>query len=393
MKLSKKEKVILLVVSLIALLFRCIFLNGGSGDYNYFLSPWVDTIRELGGFKALGSNIGNYNVPYVFLLTLISYMKCEPLIPIKIISIIFDFICGVMGYKIVNKLSNNKRVAYLCYVVILFLPTVIVNGAMWGQCDSIYTANILISIYYLLDKKYTKSFIFLGVSFAFKLQFIFILPLYVLLLFREKNIHLYHFLIIPVVNMIMCLPAIVMGRSFYDVIMIYFNQANSYVDLVMNFPNIYNLIQSNFSFFIKHYDVISKIGICICMFIYFCMWLYVILRKIKFDDRKILNVGLWSIVIATYFLPRMHDRYMFVADILSVIIFILYQRKFVMMLIINLVSILSYFAYLFEYTLVSYEVVSVIYFVFIVDFTLYVFKVLEGDYDGDRKNKLGFRKL
>lgn len=214
-----------------------------------------------------------------------------------------------------------------------------------------------------------------------------------MLLFREKNIHLYHFLIIPVVNMIMCLPAIVMGRSFYDVIMIYFNQANSYVDLVMNFPNIYNLIQSNFSFFIKHYDVISKIGICICMFIYFCMWLYVILRKIKFDDRKILNVGLWSIVIATYFLPRMHDRYMFVADILSVIIFILYQRKFVMMLIINLVSILSYFAYLFEYTLVSYEVVSVIYFVFIVDFTLYVFKVLEGDYDGDRKNKLGFRKL
>jgi tRNA A37 methylthiotransferase MiaB len=29
---------------------------------------------------------------------------------------------------------------------------------MWGQCDSIFTAFTLISLYYLLEEKYLKSF-------------------------------------------------------------------------------------------------------------------------------------------------------------------------------------------------------------------------------------------
>lgn len=393
MKLSKREKIVLVIIPVVALLIRFVFLNGKSGDYIGFLEPWVNTIRELGGFKALGHNIGNYNVPYVFLLTLVSYLKCEPLIPIKIISIIFDFICSVYAFKIVNKLTNKKSLSLICYIIILFLPTVVANGAMWGQCDSIYTSFILISLYYLLDKKYTKSFIFLGISFAFKLQFIFILPLYVLIFFREKDIHLYHFLIIPVVNIIMCLPAIIMGRNFLDVIMIYFNQANTYINLVLNFPNIYNLIQSNLNFFLKYYDIVCKIGIIITMFIYFCMWLYILIKKVKFNHEKILTVGLWCIVIATYFLPRMHDRYMFVADVLSVILFIIYQKKFAMMLTINLVSILSYFSYLFDLELISYNFVCIVYFILIIDFTIYVFKLL-GDNNGRvGKNRLVFRKI
>ena len=72
------------------------------------------------------------DVPYIIILILISYLKCEPLIPIKIVSIIFDFMCALATYKIVNKITNNKNTAMAFSVLILWLPTVIMNGALWG---------------------------------------------------------------------------------------------------------------------------------------------------------------------------------------------------------------------------------------------------------------------
>ena len=195
-KLNKKEKITILVITFLALLIRCIWLNGKSGDYIFFLELWVDTIKQYGGFKSLKYNIGDYNVPYIFILTCISYFKINSLYLIKFVSIFFDFICTIFSYKIVNKVTNNKSIALFSYLIILFLPTLIINGSLWGQCDSIYASFILISLYYLLDKKYIKSFVFLGISFAFKLQFIFILPLYIVLFFREKDIKWYYFLLI-----------------------------------------------------------------------------------------------------------------------------------------------------------------------------------------------------
>ena len=235
--LDKKQIRLIIIITVISLIMRVLWLPGKSGDYLGFLKPWVEDIRELGYFKALKYNIGNYNVPYIILLVFVSFIKGEPLVPIKMVSIIFDFICAIYGAKIVNKLTNNKWSTVITYLIIICLPTVLVNGAMWTQCDSIYTSFILMSLYYLIDKKYTKSFLLLGVSFAFKLQFIFILPLYVLLLFREKKVKFYHFLLIPLVNIILCLPAIIAGRSFMDVMTIYFSQVDYYLDLVLNFPN------------------------------------------------------------------------------------------------------------------------------------------------------------
>ena len=150
--LDKNKKIIIMLITLISFLIRCVWLNGRSGDYNSFLAPWIDYIRELGYFKSLKYNIGNYNVPYVVILTLISFLKCEPLYPIKVVSIIFDYVCAIVGAKIVYKLTNKDVLtSIVTYGIILFLPTVIINGSMWGQCDSIYTAFSLISLYYSLD--------------------------------------------------------------------------------------------------------------------------------------------------------------------------------------------------------------------------------------------------
>ena len=105
--LDKKQKLLLIFGTLFSLFLRCLWLNGRSGDYIGFLAPWIDYIRELGQFNSLKYNIGNYNVPYIVILTLISFFKCEPLYLIKFVSIIFDFVCGLlMIYCFYKRLIN-----------------------------------------------------------------------------------------------------------------------------------------------------------------------------------------------------------------------------------------------------------------------------------------------
>ena len=373
-KLTKKERNIFIILTILSIVIRIVFRNGESGDYLTFLKPWMSEIKKLGYLSSLKYNIGNYNVPYMVILTLITTIKYKPLYLIKLISVIFDYICAIFGFKIVNKITDNVKTSMITFLIILFLPTVLINSSLWAQCDSIYAAFTLISIYYLLDKKYFLSFIFLGVSFAFKLQFIFILPLYGILLFKEKKIHIYHFLLIPIVNLIMCLPAILMGRNIKDVMLIYVNQTSEYKWLSMNFPNIYN----HFDMYYKYINspLIAKIGIVFTAMILLSMLIYVLVKKITLDNKKILLIGLWCIVISTYFLPYMHERYMYVAEILSVIYFMSYFEGFLIPLVINIVSSITYFYVLFDINIISLNDLSILYLVFIVFFSIYTFKTV-----------------
>ena len=236
---NKKETIMIMVMIFLAtIIVRVYCFPLLSGDYVNFLEPWVEEIREKGGFAALKEPLGNYNIPYIIILILISYLKCEPLIPIKIVSIIFDFICAFATYKIVNKITNNKNTAMAFSVLVLWLPTVIMNGALWGQCDSIYGAFVLLAIYYLMENKNIKAFVMLGLAFAFKLQAVFILPLFVLLLFRNKDIKWYYFFIPVGIVLLAGMPAIIAGQSISSVLGIYGGQVETYNALTANFPNI-----------------------------------------------------------------------------------------------------------------------------------------------------------
>lgn len=343
--IKNKHIIIYFSIIILGLVVRIRYLNFISGDYANFLKPWVEQIRDLNGFAALKENVGNYNVPYIIILILISYLKCEPLISIKIVSILFDLIVSIVTYGIIYKITNNKKTALFGSMVVWVLPTVMLNGAMWGQCDSIYCAFVLLSIYFLLDKRFIFSFVMLGIAFAFKLQTVFILPLYILMVFREKNVKWYYFLIIPLVNFILCLPAIIAGRNIVEVLTIYLNQTGYYKALTANFPNIYSIVQGS-EFAVNYGNIITLGGILITIIVFGIVWFVVLIKKIDFDFENIIAFGIFSVVVATFLLPRMHDRYMYVADILSVIWYICYRKKIFVPLTINFISLYSYLMFL-----------------------------------------------
>ncbi len=207
-----------IIITIISLLSRYYLLRYESGDYTIFLKEWFNEIKQFGGIKALNREIGDYNTPYLTIIAVLTYLPIKSLYSIKIVSIFFDYVLAFGVCKIVDIIikdnKNKKNILLIVYGIVLMLPTVMLNSACWGQADSIYTAFTIWSIAFLMKEKYVKSFILLGVAFAFKLQIIFILPLYILIYISKRKFSIVHFFIIPCVNFIMCIPAMI-ARKIY----------------------------------------------------------------------------------------------------------------------------------------------------------------------------------
>ena len=62
-----------------------------TGDYIYFLGPWVEFIKEHGYFAALEHDFYNYTPTYIYVLVLIAKTGLNPLFCIKAVSILFEY--------------------------------------------------------------------------------------------------------------------------------------------------------------------------------------------------------------------------------------------------------------------------------------------------------------
>jgi len=375
---NKKRLIItfLIVITLVALFARYKMYGFVSWDYEYCIEEWIKKITELGGFASLKYEVGNYNIIYMLFLVLVSYIPIKHIIVVKTFSVIFDIIIAIFGALIVGLLleKNKNKGLYqaLVYTLLLFIPSMLLNSALWGQCDSIYTAFTLISIYYLLKEKYIKAFIFAGIAFAFKLQFIFILPLYLLIYFKKKDFSILNFLIIPLVNLITCLPAIIAGRNIGDCLMIYFKQTGAQnTSLTNNFPNIYKFIDM---FFGANQGTVS---ILITIVVIGIIFLYIIYKDDKLSNKNIINYGLLFVIVMTQLLPYMHERYAFTAEILLCIYVILNNGKGLIYLFITELAIGS--EYLSFLSSINQDYVYFLSFIYVVTSLLFCIKLVNND--------------
>ena len=275
-------------------------------------------------------------------MALLTYLPFKKIYLIKMVSIIFDFGLAISACMLVRYLvpKNKDMYGFITYAVVLFLPEVVINSAIWGQCDSGYTMFVILALLYLLKEKYTKSFIFLGLAFSLKLQFIFILPLFIVVYVMKKKFSILNFLIIPLVNLVLCIPAMIFGKSFKDILLVYFKQVYNFGGVSRNFLNLYALISEDARILV-YYGIFLTIFVCLFMLI------YLIYKRVNLTNKMILNLGLWFLVIVTFLLPSMHERYLFAGSVLSVIYYIVYKENFALMIGIILSAIVTYFGFLF----------------------------------------------
>lgn len=353
--------ILILAVTAFGLLIRYCGMDFESDDYQGFLKIWWDII-DSEGKKSLAYQIGNYNIPYQIIIYLLTLLPIGPLHSYKLVSIIFDvvlaFSAGLLVYSLGNK---SKFKAVLTYALTFCSLTVIFNSSFWAQCDSIYVSFILFAIYFLLKDKNILSFVMLGIAFAFKLQTVFIFPVFIFYYIATRKISILHFLIIPITDVIMCMPALIFGRNPLDLISIYVEQTDYGKLIQMNCPNIYAFMcegnDMTYYYLFKNMSILLTVvilGIALCMIIY---------KKVDLSDtNKFLLTSIWTVFTCIMFLSSMHERYSYLLDILLIVFVLLTAKHYWVAVVCNLVSLRGYCYYLFGfYKVLDLKVTAIIY--------------------------------
>ncbi len=347
--------VIILITGIVAgVLVRLQGMDLVSDDFLTYLQPWHDTLKANTGFKGLSMDFYTYYIPYMCILVIATYFDGLNLLQyIKTISIVSEFICALTGslicLKLMNENKKEKAWAAVAILVLFLSPMVVLNGAYWGQCDYIYTAFALLSILMLYLGKYDFSFVFLGISFCFKLQTLFLLPAYLLYYICNKKFSVWKFLYIPAMYLIAGLPAIIAGRPVKDVYNIYFAQTNLFDQLSMNTPNIWRFFPNT------EYQDFYKWGIALTIAI-FCILAFIVFKNgYRLDDQTFLMVCVCSCGICVMFLPGMHERYTALYCLLAYLYFLVYDRKRILLAAaIDLITCITYFLYLYGLEVLPY---------------------------------------
>ncbi len=333
-------------VFLIAILVRISLFNYKSNDYNVFLSAWFDSFKGLSFSNVVKSYEGDYQISYVYILYFLSKLPVFSLYTIKSVSCLFDFLTAFFVAFLLKKVAkSNDDVCFCAFVSILFLPTVVLNSGLWAQCDIIYSFFAVLAVFSLCENKSTLAWIFFSVSIYFKLQAVFILPLFIYVAFISgKQLSLLKGIMLPFIHIILSLPALVCGYPFSNLWKIYFGQVKEYPSLTMSMPNVYML------FNLKN-NAFTKIGIIFAFLLYALMLLIIIKNYYKKNRKSAVNIvfllATWSILTANMLLPRMHERYLFLGDIISVVFFFTDRKKWFVPVGVNLLSVFAYMRFLF----------------------------------------------
>lgn len=321
------------------IVIRVALLCNNAPDYYNFLGGWIEQMKSLSVGDAMREKIGDYNMPYLYFLLAVSRIDIDAQLLIKWFSCCFDFVTAFFVMKTVALKTENRLWHHLGFMLALALPTVLLNSAYLAQCDAILAALCTATLYYSLKGDGIKAVIAFSLGFSLKLQAIFILPA-VIVCFIVKKIKLWHSAFLPVTFFITLLPAIIAGRSLIDCVRIYFDQASQYPSLTLSAPSMWQLF-GDVEFQPFNTFGIMLTGMAVAVLLYIC-YTY----RDKIDSAALVELFYISALMLPFLLPRMHERYFYLADVLSVTVFFYDRRRWYVPLITVLSSLNAYFCFL-----------------------------------------------
>lgn len=317
-------------------------------DLSHRIFLWHDFIVNEGYLYSLKHSffytppyLNFYTPPYLYCLILSSLLGLPKIVAIKLISIVFDFVCALFVYKIVRLKYPEGMAPVFAALLTLFAPTVVSNGSLWGQSDVTYTTGLLACIYFLLTKREVCAFFAFGLAMAFKLQAIFLMPL-LLVLFVRKETSWKSFFLIPLVYLAVITPAWLVGRPLDELLLIYMNQVKFDTKLTLNAPNLYQWIPQTY------YDIFYPVGIVWTGLLVCSLAIVAMRSRVTITKETLILLATLSVTSMPYFLPKMHERYFFAADVISIVFAFYSPRHFYIPVVIGMSSFFAYFPYLFD---------------------------------------------
>lgn len=213
--------------------------------------------------------------------------------------------------------DGNKWRRFIAFTLIWLSPILLLNGAGWGQTDASFAALCVLSVLLYLRTKPVWALAALGLALAWKLQAILLLPLFLLLYFcGKKQFSLLWFLLVPAIWVASGLPMALAGQSPLFAVNIYLGQTSLYSQITYNCPNLFALMGEATNVKQMVNGMMSRVGIALCVAALGGMAVWLMVRKPKLDDQTVVLLGAWCVLCCIFLLPRMHERYGLVGEML-----------------------------------------------------------------------------
>lgn len=281
-------------------------------DMREFLIPWYRHIVETGQVAAFAQPFSNYTPPYLYLLSAASLL--DPLLTpfhiIKLLSVAGTLFLAFALGDLVKALDPGR--SRLTGGLIFLLPSAVVNAAFLGQCDSLWAGACVLAVAALIRRETIPALAWCGVAIAFKAQAAFIAPFIIGSLIGLR-VPLWQWTIPGLVYAAAMLPAWAMGWPAADLAMVYVRQAGQF-----SFPgNLANpwlwiwaqhlLPQDGKPFYFVGYAAALAAAAGIA----------VLAARSVGKKKAMVSLALLSALAIPWLLPKMHERYFFLADVLA----------------------------------------------------------------------------
>jgi Gpi18-like mannosyltransferase len=311
-------------------------------DLQEYLLPWFDFILGHGGLQALGEPFANYTPAYLTLLALVAQLSFLPKIAaIKLISIAGDFVAALLAYRLVRLRYASSLLPACAAAAVLLAPGVVIESALWGQSDVIYTSFLLGFLACIIAQRPVAAMLCFGIAVAVKLQAAMLAPLVLLLLIRRR-IPLASLLLLPIAYLVLALPALAAGRPWQQILTIYFVQADTYHLLSMRAPNPYLFIDNAL------YPVLVPLGLSAAAATAIAFAWLGYRSGARLDRERLVLAATYCLALLPFVLPKMHERSFYPASVFAIVLAFYRPRLTWIAVALQASSALSYLVFLVE---------------------------------------------
>jgi Gpi18-like mannosyltransferase len=223
-----------------------------------------------------------------------------------------------------------------------FLPTVVINSSYYGQCDAIWAGLAVGGLWLLLSGRDWWGVGLFTVALAFKPQAIFIFPL-LLLLVLAGRVRWRTLLVIPVLYVLLDVPAFIAGRDPLELLTLYnpARQSGHVPLLTQNAPSVYAFLPVT-----GDIGTVRTLGDLFTAIVVLGVIYTLIAGRVELDNERIVTAAAFFALVVPFLLPGMHERYFYLADVLTLVLAFYRPRLWPVALLVEASSLLSYLHYL-----------------------------------------------
>lgn len=308
---GNSEPLRLALIAGLSLVIYALLFPATTGDMRHFLLPWLDTILERGPLKAFSTPFSNYTPPYLYLLALVSPLATifPKIGVIKSLSLAGTALLALAVRHLLRVTGSDRSTEAALWLALV--PSIAINGAAWGQCDAFWSAACVMAVASAIERRQVSMLLWFGVGIAFKAQALFLAPFIGQRLIAYRT-PLLQWSIPVLAYAAAMLPAALAGWPLLDLVTVYLHQAAWGQDFIGNAANPWSIVQLLAPVAGTSLRWLGYVAAAVATGAYL-----VTCRRSESDPRSTIVLALLSALLVPFLLPKMHERFFFLADVLA----------------------------------------------------------------------------